>query len=172
MWPCTQEQGSRGCTFRGMVSLWSISSSMSHLIYLFAKAMRLRCDCTNQTPLCTDSVGNGTDPSSSAVMKVMLHSKEQKMHFLSNNSQWHSWQASQFCSARKMAARCKWLHGVTSLQLIHRHCNCKPGTSLLSLAKGCGFTQSYTLAWLPQSALGCRSCVRVNHCCKQSDAES
>ena len=73
---------------------------------------------------------------------------------------------------RQQAARCKWLQGATNLHLIHRHRNCKPGTSLLSLAKGCGFTPSYTLARLQQSALGCRSRAGVTRGCRYSQMPS
>lgn len=54
------------------------------------------------------------------------------------------------------------------MHLIHRRCNCKPGTSRLSLDKGHGFTQSYTLARLQQSAPGCRSRTGITHGCGYS----
>lgn len=39
----------------------SLAACYILFIYLFTKAMRLRCDRINQIPLCTSTVGNGVD---------------------------------------------------------------------------------------------------------------
>lgn len=39
----------------------SLAACYILFIYLSTKAMWLRCDCINQIPLCTSTVGNGVD---------------------------------------------------------------------------------------------------------------